>query len=183
MNTRVRAVTGIAAAIVLCAIGSPAAGDHSGPVAPRCRRSVIPGTWYWDIESDRLGQKGSHLWWEHRDELRRRLTPLNGTGLARVTGRSFENLTLAALQRIDYSNEPIDGSDFANALEPGAVVALRTPACRFGKLRVVRYYALHDIHHPAAGVLPEDWKTFALTRPDIANYSIEVDWILYPAAP
>ena len=174
----------ILATITICAARPPASADYSGPLTTKVYRSVIPGTWCWNLETSSLCTLNvSHLWWEHQDYTRRRLKPMNGTGLVRVSGRSFESLTLTSLRRLDYGTEPVSGSDVSNDLEPGAVLALRTPAGRYAKLKVVRYYRLHDFTHPAAGVLAENWKEFALTRPNVANYSIELDWVLYPAPP
>ena len=105
--------------------------------------------------------------------------PRNGAAVA-VVSKPFEKIDLADLQAVKYANESISGSD-NNQLKVGTVLAVRTANGNYAKLKVVRYYKLHDFSFPGSEVLTGRWKQFVLQKPDRDFYHIEVAWGLFRA--
>jgi hypothetical protein len=135
----------------------------------------ILGTSAWDVESNRLGERsGADFWWEQVTETNRYLVPLNGAKAAIVEGQKFERIDSDYVRRVALSQEKIAGG----ALQPGAIVVFRTARGRAGKLQVVGYKALHDFDFPEAASLTEAWKQFALSKPNIFLYHLQVRWTL-----
>jgi hypothetical protein len=145
---------------------------------PKPKRTVIPGTWTWAIQTNKLGDKRSDLWWCHQTETEWYLVPRNGAAL-KVLTTPFEKVDLNYLKAVKYSQERVPGSDNNNVLLPGTVLAVRTANGDFAKLKVIRYYKLHDFTFPGSEVLKDQWKLFTLQRPDRDFYNIEVEWIFY----
>ena len=128
---------------------------------------------------NKLGNlEGSDLWWSHQTETERYLGPMNGAAIKVVT-EPFEKIDLTYLKAAELSKDKISGSDNNNFLIPGTVLAVRTVNGNFAKLKVVRYYKLHDFTFAGSEVLTEAWKTFVLQRPNRDLYHIEVEWVLY----
>ena len=147
---------------------------------PKPNRTVIPGTWAWNIETNKLGGEKADLWWSHHTDAERSLMPKNGAAVVVVT-KAFDKIDLADLKATKFGNEKISGSDNDNKLQPGTVLAVRTTSGNYAKVRVVRYYRLHDFSFPGSEVLTEGWKQFVLRKPDRDFYHIEVEWMLYPS--
>ena len=101
--------------------------------------------------------------------------PLGGAAWAVLKGRPFEKVSRGDLAGAAYSTGKLSGA----LLRPGTVVALRTRDGRYAKLKVVRYRALYDFSFPEAGHLPDRWRRFALSKPYVAEYHLEVSWVLY----
>ena len=150
-------------------------------VSARRQATVIPGTWLWDVESNELGgtSDNADLWWEHVTREERYLVPQNGARIAVVSGQRYEDIDLASLANLTLIEDRISGSDGNNLLRPGTLLALRTAEGNMVKLKVVRYYRLHNFEFDGAEVLPANWKDFVLTSPDIDNYHLELEWTLY----
>ena len=144
------------------------------------RETVIPGTWNWDLETETLGGGPSaDLWWEHVSDTHRFLVAKNGAGIAVVPDQGFSEIDLDYLRsKVEYG-ERVEGSDDKNLLAPGAIIAVRTAEGNYGKLKVSRYFSLHDFDFPGSNVLRPAWKRFAKTNIDRGNYHLDFDWVLY----
>jgi hypothetical protein len=140
-------------------------------------RTVIPGTWSWQVEGNRIEATRADLFWQQVSATERNLVPQGGAGWAIVQGRPFEKITLADLKKAEYSTGKLPGS----SLRPGTVVALRTRGGKLARLKVVGYRALHDTSFPEARHLSPAWVRFAQGQPNTQEYHLEVDWVLYKA--
>jgi hypothetical protein len=104
--------------------------------------TALKGTWTFDLDSGAQGPaSGADLWWEQVNTVTRLLVPQGGATLARMSGTpNFDAVSLQTLQAQPYAAAPINGSNNAsNQLTPGTVVAVRTGAGRYAKLRVNSY--------------------------------------------
>lgn len=162
--------------VVAAAFAGPVRGHEDAPGdRPKSGQTVILGTWTWDIEADTLGGKNTDVWWEIVTEDEKYLTPTNGTQLALVAGRSYDELKAADLKGAAYSTAKIGIGD----LKPGTIVALRTKGGNLAKLKVVEYHDLHDLSFKEARYLDEGRKAFLKSRPNIKDYHIELRWELF----
>jgi hypothetical protein len=145
-----------------------------------CGQTVVLGTWTWKIEGDKLGGNDrADFWWEQVTDTKRQLVPHGGAGWAILRGKPFEKITRQDLAKIDYSTAKLPGA----LLVPQTVVAVRTADAKFAKMQVVRYRDLHDFSFPEARHLKAEWIRFALQRPNIKDYHLEVSWVLYKEPP
>jgi len=149
-------------------------------VRPQHNRTVIPGTWTWKIETNKISANQGDLWWSHQTDTERCLVPRNDAAVA-VIRKPFEKIDLTDLQAVKFANDKISGSNNNNQLPVGTVLAVRTTNQNYAKLRVVRYYRLHDFSFPGSEVLTEAWKQFVLQKPDRDLYHLEVEWVLFKA--
>jgi hypothetical protein len=140
-------------------------------------RTVILGTFHWDVETDRQGAvKGADLWWDQGYEGKQFLVPLNGARIAVLGTPAFVEISRADLLNVTYSPNKVPNTSLA----PGTVLALRTTEGNFAKLRVVRYRESHDVSFPEAKTMRPESRALRLDRPNIRNYHLEVEWVLYP---
>lgn len=165
---------------------SPEAADQPGgqPSAAATDEDgfrVIPGTFSWDLETDRIGDDdGSFdLTWRYRSETERGLVALNGGALLRIVDREFDEIDRAWLESADYSRIIVPGSTNNNRLAAGTVLGLRTAEGNFAKLRVKDYVASHDFTFAGASVLTDEWKDLARQKPNRSDYHLELEWVLY----
>ena len=171
-----RAVGCFVAACAAVALAGPVlqgrqAGDRPG------EKTVILGTWSWDIESNGLEPNNgtADLFWEQVTKTEQNLVPQNGAGLAVLKKQAFDKVTRGDLAGLKYSTKKIPGTD----LTPGTVLALRTAEGNLAKLKVVGRRALHDFTFPEARHLKENFRAFVLQQPDQKDYHLEVEWVLY----
>lgn len=147
---------------------------------PVSGRTVILGTWTWDIENNFQGRsKTTDIWWQQMDDVRQALVPIGGSALARVVDRDYASLTIEDLVSLKYSRRPIENTQ----LEEGTLLAMRTAEGNFAKIRIIGYRELHDMWFDDAKYLSNGWKHGALTRPNRLKYHLEVEWTIYPGAP
>jgi hypothetical protein len=146
--------------------------------AQKPNRTVIPGTWAWSIETNKLGRDRSDLFWSHKTNTERDIVPSNGASLAVITV-PFEQIDLKYFKAVEFTDKSVAGSDNNNLLKPGTILAVRTVNGNFAKLKVIRYYTSHDFTFPGSEILNDDWKQFSLQRPIIPSYHIEFEWVLY----
>ena len=160
--------------------GVPDAGS-SDATADGDQARVIPASFEWDLESDDVGANGEtgDLTWRYRNETERGLVALNGAALVRIADGEFDEIDRSYLENTDYPRKIVPGSLNNNRLRPGTVLGLRTAEGNYAKLRVKGYVALHDFSFPGASILTEDWKEFALNKPNRTDYHIEVEWVLF----
>jgi hypothetical protein len=141
-------------------------------------QTVILGTWTWKIEGNNLGgAEGADFWWEQVTDKERHLVPQSGAGWAIIRGKPFEKVTFEDLAKTTYSADKLAGP----LLVPDTVVAVRTGDGKFAKMKVVRYRELHDLSFPEVRHLRAEWIRFALRKPNIQEYHLEVSWVLYKA--
>jgi len=101
-------------------------------------KTMIPGTYTWDIEKDKLGgSTGADLWWQQVNSRERYLVPRNGAKISRVLDKDFETVDLQYLKKVKYSHKKISGSDDFSVLAPGAVIALKTLEGNLAKIKVI----------------------------------------------
>jgi hypothetical protein len=155
------------------------AGQHpigQTVLLPATTRTVILGTWTWDIETNRQGvDKGADVWWEQVTDREQLLVPRNGAGLVLFKTRAFDKITREDLAALKYADKGLANK----SLTPGAVLALRTSDGNFAKLRVVKYRELHDFSFPEAVLLDRGVRAFFLGQPNRKNYHLEVEWVLF----
>jgi hypothetical protein len=118
------------------------------------------------------------LWWSPQNATERHLVPFNGAAIKVIPDEPFEKIDLNYLKSVELTKDKLVGSG-NNFLPPGTVLAVRTANGNFAKLRVVRYYTLHDFTFPGSEILTEAWKQLSLRTPNQDFYNIEVEWVLY----
>lgn len=147
--------------------------------AGRYTETVIIGTHYWDLESDRQDkEEKADFWWEQVNDKARFLVPKNGAKLKLLPGADFDKIDLPFIQAQDLTERSLSGSDEKADLTPGTVVVFKTGEGNFGKLQVVKYRALHDFTFPEAIYIEQKWKDFVLKKPNKENYHLQVRWQL-----
>ena len=145
---------------------------------PKSTRTVIPGLNAWNIETNKLGTTESKdLLWSHQTDTERYFEPINDAAI-KVVAEQFEKIDLAYLKSVELTKGKLSGSG-NTFLPPGTVLAVRTANGNFAKLRVIRYFKLHDFNFPGSERLTDTWKKFVVQRPNNDYYHIEVEWVLY----
>jgi hypothetical protein len=101
----------------------------------------LKGTWTFDFDSGVQGPaSGADIWWEQVNTVTRYLVPKSGAMLANMGTVDFESLSRQTLQIQPYTATPINGSNNAsNKLKAGTVVAIKTNAGRYAKMRIDSY--------------------------------------------
>jgi hypothetical protein len=103
--------------------------------------TVLKGTWTFDLDTGVQGPAGgADLWWEQVNSVIRLLVPQNGALLAHMGKPNFDAVSLQTLKSQAYSSSPINGSNnSSNKLKPGTVIAVKTSAGRYAKLKIETY--------------------------------------------
>jgi hypothetical protein len=103
--------------------------------------TTLKGTWTSDFETGIQGPPtGADIWWEQVDSTTRFLVPRSGAMLAHMGQPNFDAVSLQALQGQPYTSTPINGSNnSSNQLTPGSVIAVKTNAGRYAKLKINSY--------------------------------------------
>lgn len=103
--------------------------------------TTLKGTWTFDYETGVQGPTtGADIWWEQVDNEIRLLVPQSGAMLAYMGKPNFDAVSLQTLQAQPYTTTPINGSNNAsNQLMPGTVIAIKTNAGRFAKMKINSY--------------------------------------------
>jgi hypothetical protein len=99
------------------------------------------GTYIIDFEtgSQRTGA-GGDIWWQQHTDTERSMTPQNGAQLAYLGHINYNTLTYAQLAALNYSSNPINGSNNSgNLLTTGAVFAVRTNQGNYTKVQILEY--------------------------------------------
>ncbi|MCP4258896.1 MAG: hypothetical protein GY774_15545 [Planctomycetes bacterium] len=143
-------------------------------------RTVILGTYAWDVEADQqVSSDFVDFWWEQVTDTERYLVPKNGATAKLVPDSDFGKIDPVFIKEQDLSIEKISGSDEGGLLTPGAVVVFRTAEGNLGKLQVEKYRALHDFSFSEATYLSEQWKSAVLKKPNRETYHLQVRWQLF----
>jgi hypothetical protein len=148
----------------------------------RTGRTVIPGTWLWEIEADAIGgmNKKSSVFWQHCDAGHALLTALNGATVVLLVGREFDRITAEDLATA--TSLARGGVIARSQMPPGTVIGIRTPQGNLAKLKVIGYRTSHDFSFKEAEKFRPEWREFSLSRPELVKYHLEVDWVLYLTA-
>ncbi len=103
--------------------------------------TTLKGTWTFDFDAGVAGPDGgADIWWQQVNSVTRYLMPQSGAMLAHMGKPDFEAISLQTLAAQPYTANPIDGSNKpANKLKPGTVIAIKTSAGRYAKMKVNTY--------------------------------------------
>lgn len=103
--------------------------------------TILKGTWTFDFDSGVQGPaSGADIWWEQVNNVTRYLVPKSGAMLANMGKVNFDAVSRQTLTTQAYTATPINGSNnSANKLTSGTVVAIKTNAGRYAKMRVDSY--------------------------------------------
>lgn len=104
-------------------------------------KTTLKGTWTFDFDSGVQGPAGgADIWWEQVNNVIRYLVPQSGAMLAHMGKPNFDAVSLQTLKAQPYTANPINGSNNAsNKLTAGTVIAIKTNAGRYAKLRIDSY--------------------------------------------
>ena len=105
--------------------------------------TTLKATWTFDFDAGVAGPPGgADVWWRQVDTVTRYLVPQSGAMLAHMGMADFDAVSLQTLATQSYTASPIGGSNKpANKLEPGTVIAIKTGAGRYAKMKVNRHGA------------------------------------------
>jgi hypothetical protein len=111
-------------------------------LAVQCRgATTLKGTWTFDFDTGVQGPaSGADLWWQQVDSVKRFLVPQSGAMLVNMGKPNFDAVSYQTLKSQPYTATPINGSNnSSNQLKAGTVIAIKTNAGRYAKLRVDSY--------------------------------------------
>lgn len=167
------------------AAAKPAAPVSTAQVKPAAAADaksgtlILPGTFMWDTKNNAVGGSGD-LWWQHKSDTERQLTPQFGAAIAVAGKDAFDKLDAQEMAKLEFSTAPLAGNDGLTALDPGAVLALRTADGKLMKLKVLGYRDSHDTAFSGSQVLTENWKQQVKGKPKIDRYHIGLQWEIVP---
>jgi hypothetical protein len=103
--------------------------------------TTFKGTWTFDLDSGVQGPaSGADLWWEQVNTVTRYLVPQSGAMLANLGAVNFDAVSRQTLMTKAYTATPVNGSNnTSNKLTPGTVIAIKTNAGRYAKMRIDTY--------------------------------------------
>jgi len=103
--------------------------------------TTLKGTWTFDFDTGVQGPAtGADLWWEQVNTVIRYLVPQGGATLAHLGKPNFDAVSLATLKAQSYTATPINGSNnSSNRLTAGTVIAIKTGAGRYAKMKINSY--------------------------------------------
>jgi hypothetical protein len=103
--------------------------------------ATLKGTWTFDLETGKLGPPtGADLWWRQVNSTTRYLVPQGGAMVAHLGKPNFDAVSSQTLATAPYTATPINGSNnSSNKLTANSVIAVRTNAGRYAKLKVESY--------------------------------------------
>jgi hypothetical protein len=103
--------------------------------------ATLMGTCTFDFDTGtQIPAGGADVWWEQVDAVKRLLVPQSGAMLAHMGKPNFDAVSLQTLKTQAYTANPIDGSNNAsNRLKAGTVIAVKTSAGRYAKMKVNSY--------------------------------------------
>jgi hypothetical protein len=120
------------------------AGSTTTTAAPASTTTTVPsvdssvrGTWTFDFDTGVEGASGSDIHWNQQTSTTRYFQPYNGGMVFNMGAVNYDAVTKAQLQGLAYSTAGIDGSDSTNKMPPGTVIAIKTNAGRFAKMKVI----------------------------------------------
>lgn len=165
MNRRglLRVVRDISVLVVASTLLISCSNQESIVVRELSGTKLSQGTWAWDIDSNTDGsQESVDLWWEHVNERGRYLVPRNGTGLAVVKDRKFENLHFSDLNKMEFTSGRMSASDARPDIDVGTVLAVRTNEGKLGKLEASLHGAPQPLRPPSDCFWPKPARSTGL---------------------
>jgi hypothetical protein len=102
------------------------------------KTGTVRGTWSYDFDGGVEGGTAapSDIFWNQQTSTNRYFQPINGAAVFNLGAIDYEAVTKAQLQGLGYTSSAIDGSDSTNKMPVGTVIAIRTNAGRFTKMKV-----------------------------------------------
>ena len=139
--------------LALALLPISAHGDEEGP---KVRHTVLVESTSWNAETNvlSLDNAGDLRWHRPNGERMNLLAPGDESGIKLLKTSKFEALSFDHLSRVKFSKTPIPQRD----LQAGAVVAVRTAAGNFAKLKIVRHLTNDEL-------TPKHTKDLAPTNP------------------
>jgi hypothetical protein len=103
--------------------------------------TTLKGTWTFDFDTGIQGPPtGADIWWEQVNNVIRWLVPQSGATIAHMGKPNFDAVSYQTLKAQSYTATPINGSNnSSNKLTPGSVIAIKTSAGRYAKMRINSY--------------------------------------------
>ncbi len=105
--------------------------------------TTLKGTFLFNLDTGVQGGPGGSgwdIWWRQRTTVKRQMEARESAEIALIGPTSFTGVTVAVLQSLPYSKNPIIGNnDASNQLKTGTVFAVRTTAGNYAKVQVVQY--------------------------------------------
>ena len=146
-------------------------------------RTIVPGTWDWDIESDVIGGEGQiDIWWKYVNTKERSLVPRNGAKFALISELAYEDIDIQHLKSLKYYDKEISDSEDKQVLLKGTTIGVLTAEENLAKLKVLGFRELHDFQFEGSEVLDQEWRSFVLKKRNREKYHIEFAWTLYQKA-
>ncbi len=143
-------------------------------------RTVFPGTFMWDIETDQVGSPPqSDLFFGYATDTERYLEVRPGAGIALVPAGGYETLKGSDLAAMSYGTEKVVDGPEARTMAEGTTLAVRTVEGNYAKLHIVGYSPLHDFSFKGSELIPEQARAGLMARPNIPQYHMLVEWTLY----
>ena len=101
------------------------------------RDGAVRGTYHYDFDAGAETTTGSDVWWRQVDGATRYFSAENGAVFSNMGLANYDAVTKAQLQGLTYNTTSINGSDSGNQMPPGTVIAIKTNAGRYAKMKVV----------------------------------------------
>ena len=143
------------------------------------KTAVMPGSHYWDIDNQRFGKSDTaDFLWTFGTENNGCFRTVNSAKMAMVRNFSFDKINLSIIR----AQNLIEGRAYTvrdGHIQPGTVIAFQTAEGKYGRLEILGFRSSHDFAFKEAANLPEKWKKFALKKPEIKAYHLEVKWRLF----
>jgi len=143
-------------------------------------RTVLLGTWSWDIEGNAFDAgKSADVWWQQVSIVERYLNPQNGAQLSILKNVDYKDVHLDTLRRANYGSNKLSGSDRHPLLSYGTIIGIKTAEGNYAKVKVLRYRSTHDFSFKEAKHLTSNWRRIMKNRPVVKNYHLEIQWTLF----
>jgi hypothetical protein len=145
------------------------------------KSTVIPGTYTWDVERNRIAGSDprTDFWWKAA-RTHRELIPKNGTTMGMFYGMDFDDIGLDVIMSQKLSTMSLTGDDEWPELTPGSIVVFKTGAGNYGKFQVERYMSMHDWDYPGGDQVVSKKRIESMrSKPDIKRSKLQVRWQLF----
>ncbi len=143
------------------------------------KTAVMPGSHCWDVDNERFDKRDTaDFFWTFDTKNNGCFRTVNSAKMAMVKNCFFDKIDLS----IVCAQNLIEGRVYTvkNGLtQPGTVIVFQTAEGKYGKLEILGFRSSHDFAFKEAANLPDKWKKFALKKPEIKNYHLEVKWRLF----
>jgi hypothetical protein len=114
----------------------PGATTTAPPTVASQGTAIIHGTYSFDFDSGKEQSSGADAFWNQQSSTNRALIPSGGAMFSNLGPANFDALTYAQLKSASYSTAAIDGSDGHDQMPVGTVIAIKTNAGKWAKVRI-----------------------------------------------